>query len=276
MKKYDHVEDSIWLATSILTYNSYIKQRENNIIDATDVHNARVSQHCNADSHDNTYNYLRAKDTLRRVTYIGEFNGDKEYPTRFDLSDKVDTLDGEKTIKEIVDFLSNDYKSIIKEYDNNKLLEILNFLKIYGKKSYKNPINETNPIEKLKFKGQNALSLFKDMCMSLEDENYKNKLSPKWLDGSNRYIRGYLWSELKHKDKKDLPTSISIVAEKTDKEANFIIYLEIRDEDASKEYYLRHNKFLDSLDIENEDFEYFIFTDQGESLNNLNKSEIKK
>ena len=120
MKKYDHVEDSIWLATSILTYNSYIKQRENNIIDATefyftqpeiiaktesictkDVHNARVSQHCNADSHDNTYNYLRAKDTLRRVTYIGEFNGDKEYPTRFDLSDKVDTLDGEKTIKEI-------------------------------------------------------------------------------------------------------------------------------------------------------------------------------
>ena len=152
MKKYDHVEDSIWLATSILTYNSYIKQRENNIIDATefyftqpeiiaktesictkDVHNARVSQHCNADSHDNTYNYLRAKDTLRRVTYIGEFNGDKEYPTRFDLSDKVDTLDGEKTIKEIVDFLSNDYKSIIKEYDNNKLLEILNFLKIYGK-----------------------------------------------------------------------------------------------------------------------------------------------
>ena len=166
MKKYDHVEDSIWLATSILTYNSYIKQRENNIIDATefyftqpeiiaktesictkDVHNARVSQHCNADSHDNTYNYLRAKDTLRRVTYIGEFNGDKEYPTRFDLSDKVDTLDGEKTIKEIVDFLSNDYKSIIKEYDNNKLLEILNFLKIYGKKSYKNPINETNPIE---------------------------------------------------------------------------------------------------------------------------------
>lgn len=186
-----------------------------------------------------------------------------------------------KKYDHVDDSLSNDYKSIIKKYDNNKLLEILNFLKIYGKKSYKNPINETNPIEKakleeLKIKGQNALSLFKDMCMYLEDENYKNKLSPKWLDGSNRYIRGYLWSELKHKDKKDLPTSISIIAEKTDKEANFIIYLEIRDEDASKEYYLRHNKFLDSLDIENEDFEYFIFTDQGESLNNLNKSEIKQ
>src|SRR5699024_141140 len=39
---------------------------------------------------------------------------------------------------------------------------------------------------------------------------------------------------------------------------------------------LRHNKFLDSLDIENEDFEYFIFTDKGESLNNLNKFEIKQ
>ena len=136
MKKYDHVEDCVWLATSILTYNSYIKQRESNIIDAIkfyfnqqeiiaktkcictkEVHSPRVSQHCNADHHDNTYNYLRAKDKLRRVAYIGEFNGDKEYPTRFDLSDKVDTLDGEKTIKEIVDFLSNDYKSIINEFE---------------------------------------------------------------------------------------------------------------------------------------------------------------
>ena len=35
MKKYDHVEGCVWLATSILTYNSYIKQRENNIIDIT-------------------------------------------------------------------------------------------------------------------------------------------------------------------------------------------------------------------------------------------------
>ena len=49
----------------------------------------------------------------------------------------------------------------MKKYESNKLLEILDFLKIYGKKSYKNPINETDLIEKgklekLKFKGQNA------------------------------------------------------------------------------------------------------------------------
>ena len=135
MKKYDHVEDSVWLATAILTYNSYIKQKQNNKIDVTkfyfaqseiiaktesictkEVHNARVSQHCNADNQDNTYNYLRAKGTLRRITYIGEFNGDKEYPTRFDLNDKVDILDGKKTIKEIIEFLSIDYKSIIEKY----------------------------------------------------------------------------------------------------------------------------------------------------------------
>ena len=34
-----------------------------------------------------------------------------------------------KKYDHVDDSLSNDYKSIIKKYDNNKLLEILNFLK---------------------------------------------------------------------------------------------------------------------------------------------------
>lgn len=85
-----------------------------------------------------------------------------------------------------------------------------------------------------------------------------------------------MWSELKHKDKKDLPSSISIVAEKKNEQVKFIIYLEIRDEDSNKEYYVRHNKFLDALDIDNEDFEYFGTTHKGISLNDLAKPEIKK
>lgn len=169
----------------------------------------------------------------------------------------------------------------MKKYERGELVKILDFLDKYSYKSYKNPVNETDINEKarledLKSKGQNALSLFKDMCISLEDENYKNKLSSKWLDGSNRYIRGYLWSELKHKDKMDLPSSISIVAEKKDAQVRFIIYLEVRDEDANNEYYARHNKFLDILDVDNEDFEYFGETHKGVSFNELEKSELKK
>lgn len=94
----------------------------------------------------------------------------------------------------------------MKQLEQDRLIEILEFLKVYSNEPYRNPANETNKIEKaklenLKSKGQNALSLFKDMCTYLEDENYKKKVSSKWLDGSNRYVRNYLWAEIKHKDK---------------------------------------------------------------------------
>lgn len=302
MKKYDHVEDSVWLATSILAYNCYVNQRENNnnnidpikfyftqseiIVQAgrictKDIHNARVSQHCNADHYDNTYNYLRAKGALRRVTYIGELDGEKEYPVKLDLDDKVETLDGEKSIKNIIEFLSNEYKAIINEYEKNKLKEILDFLKEYSCKPYKNPANESNLAEKdrleaLKSKGQNAISVFKDMCLSLEDENYKNKLSSKWLDGSNRYVRNYLWSELKREDKKELPSSISVFAEKEDNKVRFRLSLEIRVEDSNEEEYIRHNRFLNYINVDEEDFEYFGTRNKDINLEALSNESIKE
>lgn len=169
----------------------------------------------------------------------------------------------------------------MKQFEQDRLIEILEFLKDYSNKPYRNPANETDKIEKvrlenLKSKGQNALSLFKDMCTHLEDENYKKKVSSKWLDGSNRYVRNYLWCEIKHKDKSHLPSSISVVAENKDKQVKFMIYVEIRDESSSKEDYLRHNKFLNEIDFDKEDMEYFGVTKEGISFNELSKSEIKK
>ena len=169
----------------------------------------------------------------------------------------------------------------MKLQEQYKLVEILDFLKNYYNKPYKNPQNETNIDEKnklqdIKNKGQNTLSIFKDMCLFLEDKDYKNKISSKWLDGSNRYVRSYLWSELKRKDKLNLPSSISIVAENKNEEIKFMIYLELRVENADKQYYLRHNKCLNVLDIDKENFEYFGTTKDGMNLNKANKDEIKK
>ena len=113
------------------------------------------------------------------------------------------------------------------------------------------------------------------MCLSLEDDNYKNKISSKWLNGANTSVRDYLWSEIRNKDKTHLPSSISIVAGRTDKDAEFKIYLEIRRENAVSTDYIRHNKFLDILDIDNEDMEYFGFTDDNRDLRKLDKNEIK-
>lgn len=169
----------------------------------------------------------------------------------------------------------------MKKDEQYKLIEILDFLNEYAYKPYRNPVHEADITEQtrlqtLKLKGQSALSLFKDMCSSLEDENYKNKISSKWLDGSNKYVRSYLWSELKHKDKIHLPSSISIVAQKQGEKVKFLIYLEIRDESASKEDYIRHNKMLDIIDVYNEDFEYFGTTHKGISFNELTKPKIKE
>lgn len=169
----------------------------------------------------------------------------------------------------------------MKQYEENRLIEILEFLKEHSNEPYRNPANETNEIEKvrlenLKSKGQNALSLFKDMCTHLEDENYKKKVSSKWLDGSNRYVRNYLWAEIKRKDKTNLSSSISVFAEKEDDKIRFRLSLEIRGEDSNKDDYIRHNRFLDYLNVAEEDFEYFGTRNKDISLEDLSKESIKE
>lgn len=169
----------------------------------------------------------------------------------------------------------------MKQYEENRLIEILEFLKEHSNEPYRNPANGTNEIERarlesLKSKGQNALSLFKDMCIYLEDENYKKKVSSKWLDGSNRYVRNYLWAEIKRKDKTNLSSSISVFAEKEDDKIRFRLSLEIRGEDSNKDDYIRHNRFLDYLNVAEEDFEYFGTRNKDISLEDLSKESIKE
>ena len=146
MRKYDDVDVAVWVAAVTMTYNSYIEGIKNNDISINkfyftqseiitkskeictkDVQSPRVGQWYNGDHINNTYNYLRAKGKLRRVTCIGEFNGEKEYPNKLSKEDIIDTIDGSKQIKEILDFLSNEYKEIITYYEKNELKEILNF-----------------------------------------------------------------------------------------------------------------------------------------------------
>ena len=299
MKKYNDVKVAVWIATAVMTYNRYTESIKNNTLDinklyftqseitkkskeicTNKVDNARVSQWYNGDHCDNTYNYLKAKGSLRRIAYIGEFQGEREYPENLELDEKLETITGEKSVKEILAFLRNEYKDVIEGYEKHKLLEVLDFLKLYSYKPYKNPedeedLSKKNELLLLKSKGQNALTLFKDMCLSLEDNNYKNKISSRWLNGANTSVRDYLWSEIKHKDKKHLPSSISIVAGKTEEDAEFIIYLEMREENTSNLDYIKHNKFLDILDVDKEDMEYFGLTDDGIQLNKLDKNQIK-
>ena len=65
----------------------------------------------------------------------------------------------------------------MKLQEQYNLVEILDFLKNYSNMPYKNPQNEANIDEKnklqdIKNKGQNTLSIFKDMCLSFYSKIY--------------------------------------------------------------------------------------------------------
>ena len=89
----NEVPTAVWIATLIKTYQNYeihknqkywLTQRE--IQDAAkllchkNIDNARISQWCNGDHANNTYNYLRSNGALRRLTQRNEFHGEREIP----------------------------------------------------------------------------------------------------------------------------------------------------------------------------------------------------
>jgi len=90
----DNVFGAVWLGALILTYQATAINNEKTDIAFTQseirktaqrlcsktVQPARVSQWCNGDHQNSSYNYLRAVGGKRRLTKIGEFSHKKEYP----------------------------------------------------------------------------------------------------------------------------------------------------------------------------------------------------
>lgn len=94
------VKEAVWLGTALMSYAKYLKSEkagtsisknmfwfeQNEIREFSQtftndtIQAARTSQWFNGDHENNSYNYLRAKGSLRRLTGIGEFKGIKERP----------------------------------------------------------------------------------------------------------------------------------------------------------------------------------------------------
>lgn len=109
IKEIHDVCGSVWLATAILTYEKYLKiqqqgkkynyedfafkqseiQKLANELCSKTVHNARISQWCNADHVKNTYNYLREVGKDRRLTIPEACHGKNEIPYNLLRSDEV-------------------------------------------------------------------------------------------------------------------------------------------------------------------------------------------
>lgn len=289
MEKYT-VNQSIWIAAAILTYERYynlkkptkedMKLSQNDIVKRAqelcedEVRSSRVSKYCNGDHVNKSHNYLRdAGDSKRRITAPNEFNGKDERP-ELNLDSVVSTKKGDIIIQQLIKFLENEYKDLI--FDSEKVnsidcLGILKYLEENSGKEYK-AIDKVEGDEKTKYinlknKGSSAvneLDKIAELCetrFELEKEGQSQ-----WLDGSRTKIRDYLWRRLKFPEYKDCKTSISLVVElEESQKARFRICIEMEDSGSELPDYKKHHKILNKDIKEGDDLVYILCGDNANS-----------
>ncbi|WP_241994007.1 AAA family ATPase [Mesobacillus foraminis] len=271
MKKLEDAPTAVWLATAILAYETfnrsdrptkemmYFKQSEiqkkAQELCKQNVDSARVSQWCNADHHNHTYNYLRqGEGTTRRLSYHGEFNGLKEEP-ELNLDNLVQTPFGLRTIKEVKQFIVTNYTAIFNnkgsnEFMNNiKCMSILDYLDTYGGQVYESPEKAEGSKKQhfldIKAAGGAAVMELDKMAELCEIRFGLKKYGvSKWLNGGNNRARKYLWRQLKFDGYNESPTSLSLFAEIVDEEARFKFSVELNEAKSSKEDYTKHHWLL--------------------------------
>lgn len=231
--KFEKADEAIWVAAVLLTYNEYMKMKDKelhedhiyfkqaeilrkaNDICTKEIEHARISYHLNADNDKASHKYFikRKSDSFVRLVYNGEINGIKEKPNELNVDLIFNTINGEKTIEELIDFINNEYTVFIKNLkDHKKLtkedyLNILEFLKEHSGEEYTKlekiqDKDERDRCENLKSNAQLVITKFKNIGDQFikDDFNYDRSAST-WLDGSNKKIRNYFWIELKKKTK---------------------------------------------------------------------------
>lgn len=156
---------------------------------------------------------------------------------------------------------------LIPRLSKENYLSILEFLKKHAGEEYRNPENEENIEEKNKYiklreEAQETLNKFKCIADSFKEDgfDYEKMGASKWLVAARvTRVRNYLWIELKEVGKMKLSTSISLFADKIEdgNKLRFRVVLETKDLKSDEVDYIRHFRFLDKLDVDNTDFEYW-------------------
>lgn len=303
---FENVTDAVWVSVATMAYNQYHRSIEHASLTSTSFHfsqsdiireaqricrqtvqNARVSQWYNADHPEHTHKFLRAEGPLRRLTFGNEFNGSKEIPDTLNHDIEVDTIKGSKKISELIEFVHNEYAQLMQERNQTmkttiQIKDILDFLLIHGGTFYRSPEKEENEEQRnnilaLKELGRKTGDEFSKLGQFFTQAGYvfDKTTASRWLDGSGNGIRDYFWIELKLPEKRTSPSSISIFAEKKNNEVNYRVSLEIKDSKSDGEHYNRHLKFLDHLNPETSDFEYYLTERSGLGLQVVPEEDIQ-
>ncbi|XZH20865.1 McrB family protein [Clostridium perfringens] len=284
----DKIDQAVWVSAALKAFNAYhnnldiddlyFKQSEiiklaNKFYTKKKIEGARVSTHYYAKKPNSSHKYfIKREDSYVRLVYNGEMNYVKEKPTGLDRNLILDTVIGEKSIGDLIEFIDNEYTNLVKKNEHitnlskGDYLRILEFLQKEGTNAYRSPEKCENREEKeryinLKKEAQEELNKFKIIADSFKEYGLyrENGKIIKWLDGTNKRIRHYFWAQLKKYNSMNLPSSISVVAEKDliNNSTRFKVALDINDDESKNNFdnYLSHLRFLDILD-ENDDFVY--------------------
>lgn len=293
--------DAIWLAAAVNTYevckakpnwnlnDVYFKQV--NIVSnakkiiKTEIPATLASQQCCAYTPYTVYKYLVSNDKLRRISYSGEFEGDKERP-ELDKSMLINTSIGEIRCEELYRFIDDQFTPAMKqkldnEYNKYDIESIFQYLQDYIGKTFiavEKAEERVDEMKEHKTRGTSARTMLSDISKEIKSfmPKYAKVDVSGWINQGQK-VDHYIWSELRKGGKENLPSSISIFVEKNADEFQLRISVEARDSKCeSLEDYLRHNRLLEKVNT-NPELKYFV----GGSLPNelvvssLNNEELK-
>lgn len=281
------VNQAVWLAAAAMTYERFknnevksiddialvqtdIRERAQSLTD-NNVDGARISQHFNGDHVNKLHNFFRQiNEKNRRLSYPGEFNGEKERPD-LNFQDSLTLSSGEKiSVEQLVNFVETEYRAFFDNKESVMLDDEIDFKKIithlstYANHNYKSPHQLDEPEKQLYLAIQESgssavkeLDRLADAIASKYDLLNKSKTNfhvPKQVTT----VRSYLWNQLVTKEFKAYPSSLSIFAEKKNNIVRFRLAIELDEKNATTDDFLRHHQFL-TLPITLDPTKYFYY-----------------
>lgn len=294
--------NAIWLAAAVNTYEVCKRKTDWEISDVyfkqmKIVSNAKkiikdeipatmASQQCCAYTPYTVYKYLVSNNKLRRISYSGEFYGDKERP-EFDKEMNVSTSLGEIKCEELYRFIDEEFTPMMKEKIENKYAEydidiIFQYLKDYIGKTFiavEKAEERADEMSEHKIRGTEARRMLSDISEEIKSfmPKYANIDISRWINQGQK-VDHYIWSELKKNGKENFPSSISIFIEKNADEFQLRISVEVRDSKCkNSQDYFRHNRLLEIKNI-NPELKYFVVDSLSNELvvSSLSNEELKK
>lgn len=205
-------EDSVWMASAILLYEKYYRypgissddillmqyevQTRAQKIYGQDVNANTITQICNADERGHRFNYLRDIYKYYRVSFPGEFDGDRERPEpeNLDYNSYVYTIFGYLRLNVIADFVDHEYAHLVDESyvelnASNGFVRMAAFLSRQGGNPFSME-DSSEPALALRADGEDCITTFHmladSLCKEYPSFTYARKAS--WFDESNSRI----------------------------------------------------------------------------------------